>query len=230
MIALFAVPVQAQIDFDPATTQQQFATFSRLVGQAIYATPVEPARATGFLGFDVGIAASGLQVDPESDYWRAATDSDVTIGDYVAVPRLVVRKGISKATISASYANIPDLEVQVWGGALDIPIIDGGLIKPTLAVRGVYSTLRGVDELDTKTYGAEIFLSKGFGPVTPYGAIGRMRVDSTGRINDVVTLTDEADMNRVTVGVRISLLLPKIVVEATQADERVYSAKVSIGL
>lgn len=200
------------------------------MGQSIYASPVEPARATGILGFDVGVAATALQVDTAAPYWQAATDADVTVGDYLVVPRLVVRKGISKATISASYANVPDLDVQVWGAALDIPIIDGGLVKPTLALRGAYSTLRGVDEFDAKTYGMELFLSKGFGPVTPYAAIGRMRVDSSGIISPTLTLHDEADMNRVTVGVRLSLLIPKIVIEATQADERVYSAKVSFGL
>jgi hypothetical protein len=230
LIAFLAVPLQAQIEFDPTITQQQFSTFSRLVGQTIYATPVEPARATGILGFDVGIAASGLKIDPESEYWQAATDADVTIGDYVAVPRLVVRKGIGKATVTASFATIPDLDMQVWGAGLDVPLIDGGLIKPTLALRTVYTALRGVDEFDAKTYGAELFLSKGFGPVMPYAGIGRMRVDSTGTISPTLTLQDEADMNRVTVGVRFSLLLPKFVVEATQADERVYSAKISIGL
>lgn len=170
-----------------------------------------------------------MRIDTSSDSWQAATDGDI-VDDYLLVPRLVVRKGISKATITASYAQVPDLDVQVWGAALDIPIIDGGLIKPTLALRGVYSTLRGTEEFDAKTYGAEIFLSKGFGPITPYGAIGRMRVDSTGRITDTITMTNEADMNRVTVGVRLSLLVPKIVIEATQADERVYSAKISFGL
>jgi hypothetical protein len=42
--------------------------------------------------------------------------------------------------------------------------------------------------------------------------------------------TDEFDSNRITVGVKFSLLLPKIVVEATQGEERSYAAKVSFGL
>jgi len=229
LIVFAALPLSAQIEFDPDTTQQQFATFSQLVGQTIYATPVDPARATGILGFDIGISATAMQVDTSADYWQAATTGS-TVDDYVLVPRLVVRKGISKATISASLAKIPDLDVQVWGAGLDIPIIDGGLLKPTLALRGTYSTLRGIDDFDAKTYGAEIFLSKGIGPVTPYGAIGRMRVDAAGTIRPGLTYHDQADMNRVTLGVRLSLLVPKFVFEVTQADERVYSAKISIGL
>lgn len=172
-----------------------------------------------------------MQVDTSADYWQAATNSDLTIGNYIGVPRVIVRKGFSMITLSASYAAVPDLDVQVWGAAIDVPIIDGGVLKPTLAVRGVYSSLRGIDVYENNAYGAELFLSKGFGPVTPYGAIGRMRVDATGTINAAgLTLHDEADMTRITLGVRLSLLIPKLVIEATQAEERSYSAKVSFGL
>ena len=85
-----------------------------------------------------------------------------------------------------------------------------------------------------KTYGLELFLSKGFGPVMPYGAIGKMRTDSRGTIparsgTPEVTLTDRGDFNRYTLGVRFSLLIPKLVVEATQAQVRSYSAKISVG-
>jgi hypothetical protein len=43
------------------------------------------------------------------------------------------------------------------------------------------------------------------------------------------TITDVSNLNRITLGVRLSLFLPKIVVEATQAEVRSYAAKVSIG-
>ncbi|HEX9985379.1 MAG TPA: hypothetical protein VGF69_19135 [Thermoanaerobaculia bacterium] len=232
--ALVAAPLHAQTDegdinFDPTITDEEFGEFSRIVGQAIYATPVEPARATGLLGFDIGIAVTGVEVDTDSPFWQAAVDNDVTIDNYLAVPRLVVSKGLGAATISGTYARIPDLELELWGGSLDVPIINGGLVKPTLALRGSYSTLQGTDVFECKTYGVEAFLSKGFGPVTPYAAVGRMRVDSEGEIPDVRTLSDQSDINRYTVGVRLSFLIPKFVVEATQAEERSYSAKVSFG-
>src|SRR5213592_4518294 len=49
--------------------QSEFAKFSRLIGQGVFATPVQPARATGLLGFDVGIAATALKVDTGASYW-----------------------------------------------------------------------------------------------------------------------------------------------------------------
>ena len=149
------------------------------------------------------------------------------------MPRVVVSKGFAMFTASASYSKLEGTDATVWGAALDVPIINGGLVKPTLALRGSYAQLMGVDELDLKTSGLELFLSKGFGPITPYAAVGRSRTDAEGHVTTPtlvpILLEDESSTNRYTVGVKISLLFPKIVVEATQAEERSYSAKVSFG-
>ena len=224
---------ESDIDFDSAITQEEFAQFSRLVAQGIYATPVEPARARGLLGFDIGVAATALPVDTGAAYWTRAVGDDFTVSDYVAVPRLVVSKGLSVATIAGTYSKVQGTEITVWGGSLDLPIIGGSFASPALSLRGAYSQLGGVDEYDLKTYGIELFLSKGFGPLTPYIAAGRARSDAEARIplpdDTTLVLTDEGETNRYTVGLRLSLLLPKIVIEATQAEERSYAAKVSFG-
>ncbi|HEX2120823.1 MAG TPA: hypothetical protein VHL59_04200 [Thermoanaerobaculia bacterium] len=221
---------QSDIEFDPAITQAEFEQFSRLVAQSIYATPVDPARARGLFGFDIGVAVTAVPVDPNAAFWQRAVGNDFTISDYVAVPRLVASKGLSVATISAMYSRVNDTDIEVWGGALDVPILSGGIVKPTLALRGAYSQLRGVEEYDLETYGVELFLSKGFGPITPYAAVGRTKLDAEGRISPTVSLTDDSSGNRYTLGVKLSLLIPKITVEATQGEERSYAAKVSFGL
>lgn len=235
LFAAFSAQAQSDdFDFDPAITQQEFETFSRLVAQSIYATPVEPARARGLLGFDIGLAATAVPIDTNASYWQRAVENDFTVSDHLAVPRLIVSKGLSVATISAQIAKVPDSDVQVWGASLDVPIISGGIVAPTLSVRGAWSQIRGIEELDLKTYGAELFLSKAFGPITPYIGAGVTRSDSEGNIDlpnaNTIVLRDESQSDRLTVGVRISLLLPKIVVEATQGEERSYAAKVAFGL
>lgn len=229
-----ALPLLGQddIDFDPDLTQEQFETFSRLVAQGIYATPVDAARARGLLGFDIGVGATAVPVDPDAAYWVNSVAEDFTVSDHVVVPRVIVSKGLSVATVSAMYAKIPDSDVAMMGASLDVPLLGGSIVTPTLALRGAYSTLQGADAYDLTTYGLELFLSKGFGPLTPYVAAGRARSDAEGRVvtpAGTVVFTDEADSNRITVGVKLSLLLPKIVVEATQGEERSYAAKVSFG-
>ncbi len=232
------MPLCAQdVKFDPKlVTQANFSQFARIVGQAIFATPVQPARASGVLGFDAGVAATVVPVDESSAYWRAAVPpgSSFTTHGYIGVPRLVASKGFGFGTISGTYAKISNSGIATWGGALDAPLLRGGVLKPELALRLSYSTLTGVDVFREKTYGAEVFLSKGFGPITPYVAIGRMRVNAQGDIpatlhSSAFRLTDRSNLNRYTAGVRLSLLVPKLVIETTQAEVRSYAAKISIG-
>jgi hypothetical protein len=237
LITVAAVPLCAgDIQFDPATTQAEFQKFARIAGQAIFATPVQPARTSGILGFDIGVAATAVKVDTGASYWqRAVKGSNLTRGGYLAVPRLVVAKGFSAGTISASYAKVNNSTAKTWGGAIDVPIIRGGVAAPEIALRTSYATLTGVEFLKLKTYGAEVFISKGFGPFTPYAAFGRQRVDARGTFPPKASpialpdLRDRSSVKRLTAGFRISMFIPKIVVEATQAEVRSYAAKVSVG-
>jgi hypothetical protein len=221
-------------NFDYVITQDEFETFSRLAAQSIYATPVEPARARGLLGFDVGIAATAVPVDVDAPYWTRSVNDDFSISDHVVVPRLVASKGLSVGTISAMYGKVPDTDATIWGASYDMPLTGGGIATPTIALRAAYSQLRGVDDFQLKTYGAELFISKGFGPITPYAAAGYARhtskaIAASNGIANPRTLTDEGNMNRYTVGVKLSLMLPKLIVEATQGEERSYAAKIAFG-
>jgi hypothetical protein len=238
MAAAAALPLHAQSDFDfDLIIDAEFAKFSRIFAQGMYATPVEPATSRGLLSFDIGVAVTAVPVDTGASYWTHAVRDDFTVSNYVAVPKLVASKGFSVATVSASYAKVQDSDVSILGGAIDVPLIKGGIAVPALTIRGAYSQLQGVDNLDAKSMGVEVFLAKGFGPLTPYVAAGRMRADThaerTGpgpTFAPVPPMDHESDFNRYTVGLRISLMIPKIVVEATQAEERSYAAKISFGL
>jgi len=235
-VVAIAVPLRAQdIQFDPATTQDEFAQFSRTMGQAIFATPVQPARATSLLGWDVGIAATLVKVDQNASWWRHAVPANndfLTGGGYAAVPRLVAIKGLGFASVSGTYAKVQNSDVKTYGGAIDVPVVRGSVVTPELALRGSYATVSGIDVYKLKTYGLELFVSKGFGPLMPYAAIGRQRTNATGTVStssQTFTLTDTSNINRYTAGVRFSLVVPKIVIEVTQAEVRSYAAKISVG-
>jgi hypothetical protein len=233
LIALAALPLRADdISLAKVVTQDEFSRFSRIVGQGIFATPVSPARATGFLGFDVGVAATLVNIDHNASYWQHAVPAGSSLlrGSYLAVPRLVASKGLGFATISGTWAKVTNSSLMTWGGAVDVPIIRGTVATPELALRGSYSTLTGSSSFGEKTYGAELFVSKGFGPFMPYGAVGKMRTSAHGTIpGTTTTLRDTSNLTRFTAGVRVSLLVPKLVVEATQAEVRSYAARISIG-
>src|SRR5687768_47868 len=118
---LAAAPLQAQSDFSfDHISEADFATFSRIFAQGIYATPVEPASARGLLGFDIGIAVTAVPVDTTASYWQNAVRDDFSVSNYLAVPKLVASKGLSVATVSASYAKVQDSDVSIIGGAIDV--------------------------------------------------------------------------------------------------------------
>lgn len=221
--------------FDPEITQEQFEEFSLTVSRAIYASPIEPAHGGSILSFDVGIGVTAVEVDEDAAFWVNSVDDDILQQGYLLAPRLIASKGFGRVNVSGSYMMIPDTDVEVWGAAIDVPIIRGGLVSPTVAVRGTWADLRGVDELDLQVIGLEGFISKGFGPIAPYAGYGIARTEATGRIeessfNPELLLTTEIDEDRITVGARLSLLLFKVVVEAVRTDEITYGAKFSFSL
>jgi hypothetical protein len=146
------------------------------------------------------------------------------------VPRLVITKGFGSGNISASYGRVTDTSLEMYGGSLDWALINGGLVSPTLGLRGTYGVLKGVDTYNLKTYGAELFLSKGFAFVIPYGAVGRVWSDAKAIVTPDLTLRDTTSGTRYTAGVRFSFPIMKIVLEAAQGEERSYSAKISFGI
>ena len=197
---------------------------------------MQPARTGGLLGFDIGVAVTAVKIDEGSTYWQRAipANSNITRRGYVVVPRLVASKGFGSGTISGSYAKLQNSDIKTWGGALDVPILRGGIATPELAFRASYATLSGVEAFREKTYGGEVFLSKGIGPVTPYAAVGRMRTNAHGRVaptsrTPAIDLADVSNLTRYTLGLRVSLFIPKLVIEATQAEVRSYAAKISVG-
>src|SRR5690242_12797198 len=119
LIAFCALPLRAadDIQFSILTSPSDFQKFSRIIVQAIYATPVQPARASSIAGFDVGIAATLVNVDSNAAYWQHAVPNGSNFlvnGNYVGVPRLVVAKGFGLATISGTYAKVSNSSIKTY--------------------------------------------------------------------------------------------------------------------
>ena len=104
LIALAAaLPLRAQstsdIRFNPNITQADFRKFSHIIGQGIYPTAVNPAGAAGLLRFEVGAAATLVDIDTNASYWRNAVGNDFSTSGYLAVPRLVASKGLGSSSV-----------------------------------------------------------------------------------------------------------------------------------
>lgn len=222
--------------FDPSITQAEFEEFSLTLGRAVYPSPVAPADRAGILALDIGIAISALEIDESAPFWQLAISEDILQDGYLLVPRLVVSKSFGRFNISGSYMTIPETDVDVIGATLDLTLSRDGLARPAIGIRGAWSELRGVDDLEMTITGLEAIISKKVGPITPYGAWGREMIESSGRIllpipEDELILEADLEDDRLTVGARFSFFLFEIAAEAVRHDnDTTYGARASLSL
>jgi hypothetical protein len=138
---------------------------------------LSPAEPLGITGFDVGIEVTGVNISDSA--WKNAIE-DRNVPSYLFVPKVRIIKGLPLGLdIGAFYSQVPDTNIKLYGGEVKYSILEGGTITPAIALRGSYTQLSGVSELDFKNYGVDASISKGFLMVTPYGGVGISKFEST---------------------------------------------------
>jgi opacity protein-like surface antigen len=234
LLSLCTAPAfAAKIDFAIPTdfTANELEDMVKEAGTVIAYRGIAPAEPQGLTGFDIGVEASFFKVD--TALWDQVLDSNDTPG-YLPVPKLHVRKGLPFGIdLGASYAMVPSSNIKVVAGEIQYAILDGSVALPALSVRGHYSTLLGVDDLDLNTYGADAVVSKGFLMFTPYAGVGVLRSNGkyTGDIQELKdNLKDQsATTPRVFGGVQVAMALLRLTLDAEFSEIPVYTAKVSLG-
>lgn len=233
LVSLLAAPAFAgkyDISLLSTMSNNTFKDVVKEAGTVIAYRGIAPAEPQGLTGFDIGVESSFFKVD--ENVWSEVV-SDVPT--YLPVPRVHVRKGLPFGIdLGASYSTVPASNIKVIGGELQYAILDGGVALPALSVRGHYSTLLGVDDLDLKTYGADVVASKGILMFTPYIGAGVLRTDGSYSGTNATLKTTLQDQSvttpRVFGGVQVAIALLRLTLDAEYADEvPVYTAKASIG-
>ena len=84
----------------------------------------------------------------------------------IAVPSLRFNLGLPFGVdVGAMAGAVPSTNVRLYGGELRWAFIKGSTTMPAIALRGSYTQLAGVDQLDFNTKGVDLSISKGFAPV-----------------------------------------------------------------
>lgn len=182
--------------------QQQFKILVENTGAATHYKAIAPAEPLGLVGFDVALELSVTDINKE--VFDIASAGGYDLSRFV-VPRIHVHKGLPFGIdIGAFYTAIPDTDFKAMGGELRYAILEGSSITPAVAIRGHYSVIQGIDELDLNSAGVELTVSKGVLMLTPYAGIGMIR--TTGTPNDIAGLVEESvDMEKVYVGLNVNL-------------------------
>ncbi len=219
-----ALASDIDIRIESAVSQSVFKDFSEEVGLAISYLPMAPAEPLGVLGFDVGLEVSAIDID--QGLWETAAVSNPP--GTALFPRIHLQKGLPFGfDLGAVYTKVPNSNVEVIGGEVKWAIVSGNIAVPAIALRGSYTQLRGIDNFDLETYGADLSISKGFAFVTPYAGYGQVWINSEAT---ALPLKEEnISLPKPFVGVKMSIALINFVFEADFGELTMYTGRFNIG-
>lgn len=162
-----------------ALNSSDFADFMTELGSAAYFHPLAPAETLGITGLDVAAEVVFADVSHQENFWKFMTEDNDSIS-FFPVPRVHVQKGLpGRIDIGGMFAAVPDSNVKLWGAELKYGIIKGGALMPAVSARASYSQLEDVDDIDLRTYGLDLLISKGFLMLTPYGGVSALRIEGS---------------------------------------------------
>ena len=185
-----------------------------------------PAEPLGLAGFDVGVEMTATQLENPSVADRASHGG---YSSTVVVPKVHAHKGLPAGLdLGGFYGEVANGNGRVLGAELRYALLEGGVGTPALAVRASYSRLEGVSQLSLDTWGADLMLSKGFGPLTPYAGVGRRWVES--RPDADTGLDDESfSLDTVFGGLNLNLVGPNLALEVDKTgDATSYGIKLGL--
>lgn len=198
-------------------SQSDFHAISQDLGSALSYKPLEPAEPLGLFGFDLGVAGTDTKIK-NSDSFKNAGVGDISD---IAVPSARFNLGLPFGLdVGVMVGAAPSTNARLYGGELRWAFIKGSTTMPAIALRGSYTQLAGVDQLDFNTKGVDLSISKGFAMFTPYGGIGKVWVTSTPKNILGATPTQESlSQNKYFVGVNMNFVLINIALEADKTGE-----------
>ena len=225
--ALLAVclPAAAKDLVIQGLSQDDFHKVSQDLGAALSYKPLTPAEPLGLLGFDLGIAGTDTKIK-NTDSFKNAGVSDLSD---IVVPSLRLNVGLPFGIdVGAMAGEAPGTNIRLYGGELRWAFIKGSTAVPAVALRGSYTQLAGVDQLDFNTKGVDLSISKGFAFITPYGGIGKVWVTGTPKNIAGTTPSQESfSQNKYFVGVNMNFVLVNVVLEGDKTgDDTSYGVKV----
>jgi hypothetical protein len=204
--------------------QAVFKDLSKDLTGALSYKAVQPAEAMGITGFDIGIEL-GVTEMKHSAAWLAATGSSE---NWMPVPKLHISKGLPfDINVGGFYTQVPDSNIKLWGAEASYAILAGSTLTPALAVRGAYTKLSGVAQLDFSTKSIDVSLSKGFAMFTPFFGVGHVWADSNPNVAGLASESIKA--SKVFAGLNFNIAMGNLAIEADKTGENMtYSVKLGL--
>ena len=217
-----------QIALPSGFVQPYFHNLSKEIGLAISYVPMEPAAPMVILGFDVGVEASAVSIHNNDPYWANVTNNSAP--STLVIPKLHVNKGLPAGIdIGLIYASVPNSNISLIGGDIKFAILEGSVATPAVALRGSYTKLNGVSDLNLNTAGIDLSISKGFGPVTPYAGVEEVFIQSSATNSALGLSSESINSFKGFVGAKLSLMIVNLVGQVDMGELPMYSLRLNVG-
>ncbi len=129
------------------------------------------------------------------------------------------------------YSAVPDTDIKVIGGEIKFAILKGGTVMPAVAVRGAYTKLSGIDDIDMSTTSLDLSISKGILMFTPYAGVGEVWITSTPKpaVPGLTLEKENITETKPFLGLKVSFLpILNMVAEADFAKVKAYSLRLNL--
>lgn len=227
MLAVAGTSWGGELDRLQNLNQSEFRLLSEDLGAAASSKVYTPSAPLGVTGFDLAVNLSATSLQHHGIIQRASSDSVPSTFPIVQVRAM---KGLPwDVDIGASYLYVPGTDIKVFGGEVRYAILPGSLVLPAVSLRGSYTRLTGIDQLELDTKGIDVSISKQIVVVTPYAGAGYVHVTSTPK--GVAGLTEERfGYPKVFAGVRASLGVVAFTAEVDKTGDTLsYGVRFGIG-
>jgi hypothetical protein len=212
----------AELELGGPLTIGQAEELLEHLADAVAFPNLSPAEPLGLLGFEITVASGGPRTDDGDGWWRNAIGGGSAVG-VLPAHRLIARKGLpGRIDLGAQVGEV--LGERFWGAELRWAFFEGGMLTPAVGLRASFTRLdaagEGIDA-DLDVLEGQLTVSKGFGPLTPYGALGYRRADGEARWVAEGTVPVAAgledDHMTLTGGVRFTVFPFRLMAEVRQA-------------
>jgi hypothetical protein len=216
------------LDFNATLLQDNFRGISEDMGSAFNYKNLRPAEPTGLLGFDISANLSYTPVAHQED-WDAAFSSKV---DALGALGVSAAKGLPFGIdVGAYYGIIPDEDINFVGATAAYSLAEGSVFSPAISVRGSFTDVSGIDDLDLDTKSLEISMSKGLTLVTPYIGAGKVWVTSTPTTASLGVSEEKFSMTKAFGGIKMAIPGIQFTAEVDKTgDATSYSLRAGFGL
>lgn len=192
---------ECAIVLDPSLTQGDFHDFIGEISEYMYLRPLAGAKPLGKFNFDLTLEMRSAEIEDWEPKWNntfSHPDHDHTLaGDdhRLSIPGLRGRMGITDKMDAELFLSVnTDSNYGFTGLAIKYAFIDDPDLKWAASVRGSYTTLLGVDDMDMNQIAADFVVSRDIWYFRPYVG-GALALSYGVETTDKVDLSDETPLS-----------------------------------